>query len=169
MRKIHDVLRMHFDLKLPQRQIARSVQLSQSTVNGYLTRFQQSALSWPLPDDCGDPRLQEKLFGADKPEPASARRPLPDFTRIHQELTTNRDTCLQLLWEEYREAHPGNHYSYTSFWRHYEVWRGHLDLVMRQQLHLCGGRTEPGAGTLDRSPCPYLRVPGRCARAGGAR
>jgi hypothetical protein len=27
MRKIHDVLRLHLELKLPQRQIARSIQM----------------------------------------------------------------------------------------------------------------------------------------------
>jgi transposase len=135
MRKIHDVLRLHFDLKLPQRQIARSIQLSQSTVNEYLIRFQQSGLVWPLPDGYDDQRLQEKLFGAgtDKPDTASVRRPLPDFAQVYHELTTNRHTTLQLLWEEYWEAHPDNHYSYTSLWRYYEEWRGRQDLVMRQQ------------------------------------
>src|ERR1700722_18876062 len=98
MRKIHDVLRLHFDLKLPQRQIARSIQLSQSTVNEYLRRFEESGLSWLLRDD--DERLQEKLFGGCKPDPAPARRPLPDLARVHHELTTNRNTCLQLLWKE---------------------------------------------------------------------
>ena len=76
MRKIHDVLRLHFDLKLPQRQIARSIRLSQSTVSEYLARFQQSGLSWPLPEGYDDQRLEEKLFGIDQEsEPAPARRP----------------------------------------------------------------------------------------------
>jgi transposase len=133
MRKIHDVLRLHLELKLPQRQIARSLQLSQSTVSEYLTRFQQSGLSWPVPADYDDLRLQEKLFGGDPPETSPPRRPLPDFTHIHEELATNRHTCLQLLWEEYCEAHPDDHYSYSGFWRHYDEWRGRQDLVMRQQ------------------------------------
>jgi hypothetical protein len=30
---------------------------------------------------------------------------------IQHELSTNRNTCLQLLWEEYREAHPDQAYS----------------------------------------------------------
>jgi transposase len=137
MRKIHDVLRLHFDLHLPQRQIARSIQLSQSTVNEYLKRFQHSGLNWPLPDGYGHEQLQEKLFGSAvtlKPDSVAKRRlrPLPDFEHVNHELTTNRDTCLQLLWEEYRDAHPGNHYSYTSFWRHYDEWRGRRGLVMRQ-------------------------------------
>ena len=42
MRKIQEVLRLHFDLKLPQRQIARAAKLSQSTVHEYLRRFEES-------------------------------------------------------------------------------------------------------------------------------
>jgi transposase len=133
MRKIHDVLRLHFDLKLPQRQISRSIKLSQSSVSEYLDRFAKSGLGWPLPEGWDDQRLQEKLFGAGKPDPATARRPLPDFAHIQHELTGNRHTCLQLLWEEYREAHSDHPYSYTSFWRHYDEWRSRQDLVMRQQ------------------------------------
>jgi transposase len=133
VRKLHDLLRLHFELKLPQRQIARSIQLSQSTVSEYLLRFQQSGLEWPLPAGYDDRRLQEKLFGAGGPaERPPARRPLPDFAYIEHELATNRHTCLQLLWEEYRDAHPHDHYSYTSFWRHYEQWRSQQDLTMRQ-------------------------------------
>ena len=99
MRKVHELLRLHFDLNLPQRQIARSIKVSQSTVNEYLSRFQQSGLGWPVPQGYDDRRLQEELFGAGRPTPP---RPLPDFAHIHNELTTNRHTCLQLLWEEYR-------------------------------------------------------------------
>jgi DNA-binding transcriptional regulator LsrR (DeoR family) len=89
MRKVHDVLRLHFGLKMPQRQIARSIQVSQSTVSEYLTRFEQSGLSWPLPESFDDHRLQQKLFGSgsDKPERIVAR-PLPDFEQIRHELAT---------------------------------------------------------------------------------
>lgn len=90
-------------------------------------------MAWPLPDGYDGQRLQEKLFGGSKPDPVPARRPLPDLAQIHHELTTNRNTCLQLLWEEYRDAHPDAHYSYASLWRHYEEWRKRQDLVMRQQ------------------------------------
>src|SRR5215471_11437008 len=131
MRKIHEVLRLHLDLKLPQRQIARAAQLSQSTVHDYLRRFQESGLGWPLPPGLDDPALEEKLFGPDRDQAPVPRRPLPDYAHGHQELIANRDTTLQLLWEEYRESHP-NGCSYVTFWRHYEEWRQHLDLVMRQ-------------------------------------
>jgi DNA-binding transcriptional regulator LsrR (DeoR family) len=48
MRKIHDVRRLHFGLQLPQRQIARSVRLSQSTIHDYIGRFEQSGLPLSL-------------------------------------------------------------------------------------------------------------------------
>jgi transposase len=133
------VLRLYFDLKLPQRQIARSIKLSQSTVSEYLDRFEKSGLGWPLPAGYDHQRLEEKLFGSHRSEPDQQRRPLPDFAHTQHELTTNRNTCLQLLWEEYREAHPDQAYSYSSFWRHFEEWRGRQDLVMRQQ-HRAGGK-----------------------------
>jgi transposase len=134
MRKLHDVLRLHFALKMPQRQIARSIQVSQSTVSEYLSRFQQAGLHWPLREGFDEQQLQERLFGPGwgKSERAAAR-PLPDFEQVRHELATNRHTTLQLLWEEYRAAHPDRPYSYTSFWRHYEQWRTRQDVVMRQQ------------------------------------
>ncbi len=44
MRKIHEVLRPHFARKLaaPDR---RKIRISQSTVNEYLTRFQQPGIA----------------------------------------------------------------------------------------------------------------------------
>jgi DNA-binding transcriptional regulator LsrR (DeoR family) len=49
MRKTREVLRSHFELKLGQRQIARSANLSQSTVHEYLERFTAAGLNWSLP------------------------------------------------------------------------------------------------------------------------
>jgi Winged helix-turn-helix DNA-binding len=47
MRKLLELLRLHFDLKLSQRQIAGRTNLGQSTVNDYLARFSRAGLSWP--------------------------------------------------------------------------------------------------------------------------
>ena len=38
---------------------------------------------------------------------------------------------LQLLWLEYRAAHP-NGYEYSWFCERYKAWRGQLDVAMRQ-------------------------------------
>ncbi len=94
MRKVHDVLRLAFDLKLSQRQIARSIKLSQSTVSEHLTRFQDAGLAWPLPDGYDDQGLQEKLFGATpSAAPAPAGRPPPDFAHIRHELSIATLPC----------------------------------------------------------------------------
>ena len=48
MRKTREVLRLYFDLKLGQRQVARIANISQSTVHDYLERFTAAGLSSPL-------------------------------------------------------------------------------------------------------------------------
>lgn len=64
MRKTREVLRLHFDLRLGQRQIGRSANLSQSTVHDYLERFTGAGLSWPLPAHMTEARLEAALFPA---------------------------------------------------------------------------------------------------------
>jgi DNA-binding transcriptional regulator LsrR (DeoR family) len=44
MRKLKEVLRLHYEVGLGQREIARSVQVAQSTIHGYRCRR----------DDCPD-------------------------------------------------------------------------------------------------------------------
>jgi len=61
MRKTREVLRLYFDLKLGQRQIARSANVSQSTVHEYLERFTAAGLSWPLPE-MSETELEAALF-----------------------------------------------------------------------------------------------------------
>jgi transposase len=132
MRKTREVLRLYFELKLRQRQIARSANVSQSTVHEYVERFRAAGLKWPLPAEMLESDLEEKLFPAD---PGVARRGAktpPDFAYIHQELEGHKHTTLQLLWEEYRAAHEDG-YGYSRFCHHYQRWKRQRDLVLRQQ------------------------------------
>src|ERR1035438_10492930 len=57
MRKIKEVLRLRNELKLDQRQIARSCSISVSTVHEYLKRAEAANLVWPLP------RSEERRVG----------------------------------------------------------------------------------------------------------
>ena len=59
-----------------------------------------------------------------------ARRPQPDWTAIHRELRRPGVT-LQLLWEEYRAAHPDG-YGYSRLCELYRAWEGRLSPTMRQ-------------------------------------
>jgi len=62
MRKTREVMRLHFELHLGQRQIAHSACLSQSTVHDYLERFAAAGLSWPLPPEMTETELEARCF-----------------------------------------------------------------------------------------------------------
>ena len=62
MRKIKEVLRLRYDLGLLQNEIARSCSIGQASVHRYLERASAAGLSWPLPEDWDDRRLNELLF-----------------------------------------------------------------------------------------------------------
>ena len=133
MRKTREVLRLHYELKLGQRQIARSACLSQSTVHDYLARFAASGLPWPLPPAMTETELESALFPATAtPVERVPACPLPDFVQMQEELQRNKHVTLQLLWEEYRAANPDG-YSYSRFCHRYQQWKSSRDVVMRQE------------------------------------
>jgi transposase len=133
MRKTKEVLRLRFELGLGQRQIARSCGMGLGTVHEYLERAAAAGIGWPLPEGLGDEELESKLFGN---QPVRAKtvqpRPQPDWKAIHEQLQQHRHLSLQLLWEEYRQAHPEG-YRYSWFCERYQHWRRHLDVVLRQE------------------------------------
>jgi transposase len=132
MRKIREVLRLRYDLGLLQHEIARSCSISQPSVNRYLQRASACGLSWPLPEDCNDRRLNQLLFPA-APEGGSpaVRKPAVDFAEVHRQLQSNKYVTLQLLWEEYHQSQPAG-YRYSQFCELYRRWRQKLDVVLRQ-------------------------------------
>ena len=100
MRKIRELLRLRWEQHLPQRVIGRSLRLSQGTVSEYLSRARRADLSWPLPDELDDARLEALLFPP-APNVPTEQRPVPDWALVHRELRRPNVT-LALLWEEYR-------------------------------------------------------------------
>jgi len=131
MRKLKEVLRLRHELGLGQRQIARSCSIGHGTVYEYLRRAQEAGVSWPLPEGWDEARLEEALFGHPLRR-YETRRPAPDSAHLHQELQSHRHLALQLLWEEYRQAHPDG-YGYSHFCELYQRWRRRLDVVLRQE------------------------------------
>ena len=71
MRKLKEVLRLH-SLGLKQQQIARSCLIAQSTVHKYLKAATAADVSWPLPPDWDERRVEGAVFGA--PLPAATWR-----------------------------------------------------------------------------------------------
>ena len=122
MRKIKEVLRLRFDLGLTQDQIARSCNIAQPTVHRYLERAGAAGLGWPPPSSCDDRQLERLLFPTTPGWEPGVVKPMPDLAAIHEQLQSNKHVTLQLLWEEYREHHPGG-YSYSHYCELYETWR----------------------------------------------
>jgi transposase len=134
MRKLKEVLRLRFELKLGYQQIGRSCAIAVSSVHKYLKRAEAAGLSWPLPEGWDEARIEALVFPRREPSVAEqdpARTP-PDFAAIHEQLRSSKYVTLQLLWEEYRQANPEG-YRYSRFCELYQRWRSKLDVVLRQE------------------------------------
>src|SRR5205807_6888995 len=135
MRKIREVLRLRFELKLGYQQIGRSCSIAVSTVHKYLRRAEAAGVRWPLPEDWDEARVEAAVFPRSGFTPAAekvATRTPPDFGAIHEQLRSNKYVTLQLLWEEYRQTNPDG-YRYSRFCELYQRWRSKLDVVLRQE------------------------------------
>ena len=134
MRKLREVLRLRYELKLGYQQIGRSCAIGVSTVHKCLKRAEAAGVRWPLPEDWDEARLEAILFP--RPEPAALQKPpgrtLPDLASIHEQLRSNKYVTLQLLREEYRQANPDG-YRYSRFCYLYQRWCSKLDVVLRQE------------------------------------
>ena len=133
VRKIKEILRSKLDCGISEREIARSCQVSRSTVADYLRRAAAAKLTWSEASAMAEAQLEERLFPTEH-VPSSVKRPPPDCEHIYNELRTYRKFNLTLsqLWLEYKEKHPDG-YQYTQFCEHYWRWRKKLDYVMRQE------------------------------------
>lgn len=127
MRKTREILRLAHKVGLTNRQIARSLSVSPTTVGECLRRARVAAITWPLPEEMDDEVLEGLLYGEER----KSEKPLPDMKVIHAELS-RKGVTLALLWEEYAQENPQDHYSYAQFTRHYRRWAGKLELSMRQ-------------------------------------
>lgn len=133
MRKIQEILRLHYEGKLRQREIARAANVSQSTVSTYIGRAMKAQLNWPPPADWDEDRLLAALYPKQPATPPREdTRPRPDFVHVQRQLQTHTELTIALLWEEYREQQP-NGYCYSRFCKLYRQWKKTQDVVMRQE------------------------------------
>jgi len=131
MRHIKNILRLKHQNHLSLREIARSCGLPPSTVGLYLQRADAAQLGWPLPESLTEPELLARLMmDTDPLVVGPPSKPVPDWSAIHQELRRPNVT-LQLLWQEYRQAHPEG-YRYSQFCQLYRDWAKTLEPVLRQ-------------------------------------
>ncbi len=78
MRQVVEALRLTYDQGRSQREIARALGVSQSTISEYRSRFAASGLPWPLPAELDEAALEARLY---PPTPhALVPRPEPGRT-----------------------------------------------------------------------------------------
>jgi transposase len=134
MRKIRDVLRLSAN-GLSKRKIAVSLGLSATAAGDCIRRAREAGVAWPLAAELTDAGLERLLYRS--AAPVEKRRPEPDWAMVHRELK-RAGVTLQLLWEEYRAAHPDGH-GYSRFCQRYQEWKLRLSPTMRQ-THVAGER-----------------------------
>ena len=130
MRKIKEILRLKFDCDLSNRCIARSCSISHSTVGEYISRFEESGLSWPLPSGLDESSLESRLFPLASMVKENVTDREPDWQMVHEELRKKGVTLL-LLWREYVSENPEG-YKYSRFCDLYKQWKKKLQVSMRQ-------------------------------------
>jgi transposase len=133
MRKIKEVFRLAFLDALSERQIARGSNMKKTTVHTYLQRAKLASITWSDIESLDDEAIGRLLFPSE--EAAEGRKPLPNWEHIQKELRRKHVT-LQLLWEEYRDAHPDG-YGYSRFCELYKLYTDTVEVSMRQ-THIAG-------------------------------
>ena len=135
MRRIKEVLRLKLDVGLSHRQIVAALGVSLGAVSKFVSLAEREGLTWLAIADLDEDQIEARL--CPKAAPAKRRRVPPDCGLIHRELR-RKGVTLQLLWEEYVEAHRADAtYRYTQFCQRY---RDHVDQLKRsmRQEHRAG-------------------------------
>lgn len=100
MRKTKEILRLAQEAGLSNRQIARALSVSPTTVGECLRRAAEARLSYQSSIDMDEETLELRLYGEVQREPEKV---MPDMRLIRKE-RARKGVTLALLWEEYREA-----------------------------------------------------------------
>jgi transposase len=136
MRQIKQILRLAHD-GVSAREIGRMLGVARSTIQDNVKRAEVAGLTWPLPADLIDAVLEERLFAHSGAKPGMRRRPEADWATLACELK-RPGVNLMVLWEEYRELHPGG-YGYSRFCDLFREFEARLSPVMRQH-HVAGDK-----------------------------
>ena len=158
MRKIREVLRLTHELGLSVRDVCEATGVGKTAVCEYVNRARVIGITWPIPPLIDDAGLERRLF-TPAGFHAGSTKPLPDWTKVHEELK-RRSVTLMILWEEHRAEHVDGH-GYSRFCELYRAWEG----VCRRR---CGRPTSPAtscSSTTRRHGTDHRRVDRRGAEA----
>ena len=129
MRKIKEALKLKWKHGCSNKQVAKSCNISRSTIRDYVRRAEAAGLTWPLDPELDDATLEKLLFPA-KPAAASSRRQMPMMAYLFGE-SKKKGVTLHLLWYEYKQSNPAG-YQYSQLCHRYRQWVNKLHVTLRQ-------------------------------------
>src|ERR1700722_9790571 len=135
MRRIKQLLTMHFGAGARTRAIGRELGIAPSTVREYLARAAAAGIGWPLGVDVTDESLMARLFVNAGVRAGARFHAEPDWAALVLELKRPA-VNLMILWDEYRAVHPDG-YAYSRFCQLFREFERRLSPTMRQQ-HVAG-------------------------------
>ncbi|WP_158745670.1 IS21 family transposase [Acidisphaera sp. L21] len=135
MRRIKQLLTMHFGAGASARRIAHEIGVAPSTVREYLGRAAAAGISWPLATDVTDESLMAQMFVNAGVRAGARFHAEPDWSALVGELK-RPGVNLLVLWEEYRAVHPAG-YAYSRFCQLFREFERRLSPTMRQS-HVAG-------------------------------
>ncbi len=137
MRRIRQVLQLHFDAQASARTIAGTLGVGRSTVQDYVARAAASGLVWPLAPELTDDELEQMLFPTPRGKPGARLHVEPDWSTLVREMK-RPGVNLLILFEEYQAAHPDG-YKYSRFCQLFRAFERRLAPTMRQ-THVAGDK-----------------------------
>ena len=120
MKKLREILRLTLQSELSIRDIHRILNLSIGAVQKVVSQARTLKLTWQKVELLDEFQLMKLFYPAKDVVPRTLYE-LPIWNEIHKELS-RKGITKQLLWEEYAEDNPNNHYSYSRFCRRYKNW-----------------------------------------------
>lgn len=120
--KLRLLLRLH-NQGVSQRQIAKQLKLSRTSIRSYMTRFQESSYS-PEELESLEDNLLLKLSQGEiyKQERDSRYEQLKPLLEYYAKESKRPKVTLLLLWEEYKQQFQDDAYSYSSFKNHVQEY-----------------------------------------------
>jgi len=121
MRRIRQLLALHFGAGASSRTIGQELGIAPSTVREYLARAAAAGVGWPLAADVTDESLMARLFVNAGVRAGARHHAEPDWAALVRELK-RPGVNLLVLWEEYRAVHPEG-YAYSRYVAARLMWR----------------------------------------------
>lgn len=137
MRKVRELLRLHFEQNTSARKAAKIVGVGKTAASQYVAGFKSSGLDYPVLAKLSDTELIQVINIKKETENPRYEELQNLFSNFEKELKRTGVT-LQLLWEEYK-AEREDYYGYSQFCHHYYHWRKEKKVSMRME-HKAGDK-----------------------------